>query len=427
MDQLHRGLRHNPLYGGVQDGYKFSPKGDLVVASCGFADDFIIFSETPEGLDRLHHWVREFIGAHEMEINSRKTVYVTSDVEAVQIPVLTNVAGDELIEPQPDMQPFKYLGLWLRVARGQGAWDKQKAETEKAIRTMQNRIVSNRLDMIMSVHVINTILMPQVEMAGRMVNFTQADLERWNRTLIKSVLKAHGAIGGDTLSRVAFNQVTGLLHPRDVINTARVMDLAGRLTSPHRPDGQTLWARLRAAVGRRKSNDEILKVIGLSDVPCPRNNRIMKTFQFMKGLGMRAEYFPSPWWSNELQLVEEESWTGTAWEDEPYGIHIFRATVCSGAVKMEQWMLSLMVPLYLALWSKVVMVWRFAQQAVRITRKRSTLAVAKQVATTTSLSVWLCFVQRKMYLIKIRSPSTRTRQLRSGLSATSRNCHGRGV
>ena len=52
-----------------------------------------------------------------------------------------------------------------------------------------------RLDMIMSVHVINTILMPQLEMAGRMVNFTQADLERWNSSLIRSVLKAHGAIG----------------------------------------------------------------------------------------------------------------------------------------------------------------------------------------------------------------------------------------
>ena len=141
MDQLHRGLRHNPLYGGVQDGYRFSSTRDLVVGSCGFADDFIIFSETPQGLDRMHHWVREFIGAHEMEINSRKTVYVTSEVGAAQIPVLTNIAGDELIEPQPDTQPFKYLGLWLRVARGPGAWDKQKEETLKAIRSMKGRIV----------------------------------------------------------------------------------------------------------------------------------------------------------------------------------------------------------------------------------------------------------------------------------------------
>src|SRR6185437_2030721 len=100
--------------------------------------------------------------------------------------------GDELIEPQPDTQPFKYLGLWLRVARGPGAWDRQKEETEKAIRSMKSRIVSNRLDLIMSVHVVNTILMPQLEMAGRMVNFTQVELDRWNSGLIQSVLRAHG-------------------------------------------------------------------------------------------------------------------------------------------------------------------------------------------------------------------------------------------
>ena len=183
----------------------------------------------------------------------------------------------------------------------------------------------------MSVHVLNTILMPQLEMAGRMVNFTQLDLNKWNSELIESALRAHGALGRDTLSRVAVNQVTGLSHPRDVINTARVMDLASRLTSPHRPDSKTLWARLRAAVGRRKSSDEILKAIGLTDLPCPRNNRVMKTFQFMKGMGMRAEFFPNPWWSNELQLVEEETWTGPAWEDEQWHPHFSRYRLLRGS------------------------------------------------------------------------------------------------
>ena len=85
----------------------------------------------------------------------------------------------------------------MRVARGPGAWDKQKEETLRAIRRMKSKIVNNRLDLIMSVHVLNTILMPQLEMAGRMVNFTQLDLKKWNSALIESVLKAHGALGRD--------------------------------------------------------------------------------------------------------------------------------------------------------------------------------------------------------------------------------------
>ena len=231
---------------------------------------------------------------------------------------------------------------------------------------------------------------------------------------------------GATLSRVAFNQITGLLHPRDVINTARVMDLAGRLTSPHRPDGQTLWARLRAAVGRRSSNDEILKVIGLSDVPCPRNNRVMKTFQFMKGLGMRAEFFPSPWWSNELQLVEEESWTGTEWEDEPWHPHFSRYRLLRGSDDgaADAFTDGSTVPGSLEQSGYGVAI-RGAGSADHTKAEYSGSCKASGNNYLAECLAMLCATQ--MCLIKIRSPSTRTRQPRSGLFATSRNCHGRGV
>ena len=185
-DMLHKGLRANPLYGNCNDGYRFSNQHDLVVSSVGFADDFITFSQTREGIDRMHDWVREFCGAHEMEINANKTVFVATGCAADKIPLLVNVAGNELIEPHDGNYVFRYLGVWLRVRRGNGAWTKQIAVTNACVNGMRGKIVSNRLDIIMATHVVNTVLIPQVEMAGRFVPFTVEETKQWNLKVIQS-------------------------------------------------------------------------------------------------------------------------------------------------------------------------------------------------------------------------------------------------
>ena len=48
-DLLHRGPKANPLYEGASDGYRFTDERELVISSCGYADNFITFSESAEG------------------------------------------------------------------------------------------------------------------------------------------------------------------------------------------------------------------------------------------------------------------------------------------------------------------------------------------------------------------------------------------
>src|SRR3954453_20233402 len=91
------------------------------------------------------------------------------------------------------------------------------------------RFIATGLDISMAVHVCNTMLIPQLELAGRFASFTDKVLEKWNNQLIGTILAASGEYSGKILSRTGFNQVTGLIHPRDAITSARIMDVANRL------------------------------------------------------------------------------------------------------------------------------------------------------------------------------------------------------
>src|SRR3954469_4877549 len=141
---------------------------------------------------------------------------------------------------------------------------------------MRGKIYSNRLDILMAVHVCNTMLIPQIELAGRFASFTDKLLEKWNSQLIGTILAASGEYSGKILSRTGFNQVTGLIHPRDAITSGRIMDVANRLTAVNRLDARTTWARLRqAAFGSWRTRSA--------------SNRILKSVQLMHGLELRAE------------------------------------------------------------------------------------------------------------------------------------------
>ena len=314
-DLLHRGLKANPLYEGASDGYRFTDERELVISSCGYADDFIIFSESAEGIERMHHWVREFCGSHELEINAKKTVFITSGCHAHEIPILTNVAGDALIEPKEDTFEFRYLGVWLRVRRGQKAWDRQRRVSADAVKIMRAKIVSNRLDLAMGVHVVNTVLIPQLEMAGRVVNFAEGDLTGWNRDVIRSILTASGGQDAGSVCRVAFNHVTGLIHPYDAIRGAMIMDLGGRLAAERRPDGKTLWARLRAAAGSDKSKSAILAQLSTQDRNrVPMNNRVLMAFAMMRELEIEASHNAVPWWTGGVRYVQRKDWRHLVWD-----------------------------------------------------------------------------------------------------------------
>src|SRR3954471_25070610 len=116
-----------------------------------------------------------------------------------------------------------------------------------------------------------------------------------------------------------FNQVTGLIHPRDAITSARIMDVANRLTAVNRLDARTMWARLRAFDRKQRKHSDILQAAFTTKRKRSAINRILKSFHLMHGLDLRAEVFEEPWWSKQVRVDEEKKRMGD-WEPKwsPY-------------------------------------------------------------------------------------------------------------
>ena len=111
-DALHEGLRFNPIYG-RGTGYQFSNDPDLIIASTGYADDTMTYSESWKEQWMMHEWVREFCHVHGFELNAKKCKYVISDFQEGDPRFLWSVDGSEKIAPRPSSESFRYLGLWL--------------------------------------------------------------------------------------------------------------------------------------------------------------------------------------------------------------------------------------------------------------------------------------------------------------------------
>ena len=115
------------------------------------------------------------------------------------------------------------------------------------------------------------------------------------------------------MPRTGFNQVTGLIHPRDAIISARIMDVANRLTAVNRLDARTMWARLRAFDRKQRKPRDILQAAFSSKRKRSASTRILKSLQLMRGLDLRAEVFEEPWWSKQVKVDEEKKSMGE-WE-----------------------------------------------------------------------------------------------------------------
>jgi ribonuclease HI len=178
--------------------------------------------------------------------------------------------------------------------------------TSSKINIMRGKIYSNHLDILMAIHVCNTVLIPQIELAGRFASFDDKLLDKWNSKLIGTILAASGEYSGQNLSRTGFNHVTGLIHPRDAISAARIMDVASRLTSVNRLDARTMWARLRASDRKQRKPNDVLQAALSAGRKRSASNRVLKSLFLMRGLDLRAEVFDEPWWSKQVKVDEEK-------------------------------------------------------------------------------------------------------------------------
>ena len=81
-----------------------------------------------------------------------------------------------------------------------GAWKEQLKDMEKSVEAFCRKIIANKLDIIMAVHMVNTVLIPRLELGAKFASPSDKKLEEWNGKIIRAILK----IGGDSCSAQTF-------------------------------------------------------------------------------------------------------------------------------------------------------------------------------------------------------------------------------
>jgi hypothetical protein len=140
---LHEGLEYNPIYN-CKTGYSFSNDPTLIIASTGYADDTMTYSESWNNQWMMHEWVRDFFHAHNSRINAKKSKYIISDWKDEKDPRwLPSVDAKEKILPMSSSFHFRYLGLWLSMDLD---WSKQIQVMNKHVMDWRWKSFSSKAD-----------------------------------------------------------------------------------------------------------------------------------------------------------------------------------------------------------------------------------------------------------------------------------------
>ena len=246
-DVLHRGYLDG--HAGPVDGlgYTFQSRRGrpLTVASCGYADDVLVFAETARGLQRMHDWTREFFGAHSFKLNTGKTKLTSTQGDSQLRGTFFGVNGQVAVKPIPATQDFRYLGV--RIALDM-SWEAELQRLENHVNHVISAIRTHRMSCTTGVDAVNSYLVPQLDLGIRIIPHSSAfmsKLREWRDRLQDAILLAQGAWLSRP-NRAAFCQVTGMVDLPRYCRYTRAAITAQRLNTSDEVLPPTAWARLSA-------------------------------------------------------------------------------------------------------------------------------------------------------------------------------------
>ena len=141
-----------------------------------------------------------------------------SSVDPAQVRCLPGVDGTSHIKALPSDTTFRYLGVLLNM---ECTWDDEIARLEKLMWFVRGRILNFRIPLAPAVDVINTFLVPKMEVGLGLIPMTPKivkDLDSWTSALMDTALNASAPQRVTGLSRDEFCSVT------DMANLAMMAD-----------------------------------------------------------------------------------------------------------------------------------------------------------------------------------------------------------
>jgi hypothetical protein len=248
LDVLHRGLDCNPTGPVALSGYTMSTGDRTRVASCGYADDLLSFSESPAAAERMHDWTRQFFGMHATKVNAIKTKYFCSsrspDLPVSTVPAtngsrhgtptcptrrppsghvrladLRSVCGRSRVPARPTSSSFRYLGVLISPDL---LWADELQRLNGIVWHARTTILNHRMRLLPAVDAIRSFVVPRMEAGLQCIRLTAATvkkLDHWTGLLQSAVLLAQ-ASKDNKVCRAGFCMVTDM---PDLALTARAL------------------------------------------------------------------------------------------------------------------------------------------------------------------------------------------------------------
>ena len=270
-DALHEGLLNCPGKETESSkwGYTFKDSDEseepVRICSSGYCDDAVVVATTPEAMQGMHGWVREFFGAHCAQLNVTKTELVCSTEKGRRALAgkLFSVDGVTVVVPRPATHTVRYLGIWLNLV---GDWSVQIGRMRRTVWFICSCLRRAKFRIPMSVVAITQALIPRLRGALLVATIPRWIVRGWDTQIRKAVLTADEISMRSGLNSDAFHYTTGLPCLEDLIVGIRGEGLLVSLNADY-PAARTCAARvLSAAAGggswsRRAATQEALELM----------------------------------------------------------------------------------------------------------------------------------------------------------------------
>ena len=261
MDALHDGLRVNP-FTGVRHGCKLLfPKGEVELASLGYADDTTILTNRLEDLQIQNRWVQYFLRFNEMKLNPNKCELVGRGPDGCPITddkiALHRITIDDLLlQSLPHNRPIRYLGAHMSF---DGDWTAQQNKSRALIMRFTRLVAKFHLTVSEAVYMFNVFLLTRLELALHYVH--GPGCSKWikdcDRILIGSI--KHLVSSPLRLSHSAVALTLHLVLPSWIEISVKVSELFLRMNST-----SDRWGELGRVVMRNECPSEVSATTPLS-------------------------------------------------------------------------------------------------------------------------------------------------------------------
>jgi hypothetical protein len=171
----------DPLLGKIDE--IAASENNPILGAHSFVDDQELVANSSQMLEEMWQTVKQFMDAMNIELNAKKSTYVTNDYvkenEAAELKY-----GDETIPKAKQNEPFRILGVHMTMNLD---WTYQKKLSIGKMKGTLRALKKRKITDIQYVDVVNTMVIPAIAYSMNIVHYSDDELKNLNKELYTAI------------------------------------------------------------------------------------------------------------------------------------------------------------------------------------------------------------------------------------------------